>query len=150
MTNDPFKSLLLTLQEHDSGRSRHVLVLLTETQLRGRREIDWAMGELTALGYEHVEAHGAAGIRDERGGVVVAWKSDSLHVRPFDEATSTRPARIKRIVTRGRILQIRFALSRGAAAHDIDLLACYMPTHGTAAGEKAAIQKAWRRLSTAA
>eukprot|EP00966_Prymnesium_polylepis_P209081 4843578-Prymnesium_polylepis.1 len=100
------------------------------------------MQQIAALGYEHVEVHGVAGIRDERGGVVVAWRSNSLHVRPFAEATPTMEARLKRTVLRGRILQIRFALSRGATTHDIELLACYMPTHGTGAGAKADIQKA--------
>jgi len=108
------------------------------------------MAKLTAIGYEHVEAHGAAGIDRERGGVVVAWRPERLHVRPFNAATPTRPARIKRVVTRGRILHIRFALGRGDTAHDIDLLACYMPTHAPGAAAKAEIQKAWRRLSAAA
>ena len=149
MPNGPFTSLLRTLQEHDNGVSRYVLAVLTETQLRGRCEIDWAMAQLTAIGYQHVEAHGAAGIDRERGGVVVAWRPEKLHVRPF-AATAARPTRAKRVVTRGRILQIRFALGRGNADHDIDLLACYMPTHAPGAEAKAEIQKAWRRLTTAA
>eukprot|EP00966_Prymnesium_polylepis_P330986 7386573-Prymnesium_polylepis.1 len=96
MPNEHLAALLKTLAEHDNGLPRHVLAVLTETQLRGQLEITWAMRQLTALGYEHAEAHGAAGIRDERGGVVVAWRSASLHVWPFAEATPTQKARLTR------------------------------------------------------
>eukprot|EP00966_Prymnesium_polylepis_P241696 5589347-Prymnesium_polylepis.1 len=58
MPNEHFAALIKTLAEHDNGLSRHVLAVLTETQLRGRPEINWAMRQLAALGYEHVEAHG--------------------------------------------------------------------------------------------